>query len=110
MYEIILIFHVIISCALVGMILLQQGKGAEVGAAFGSGASQTIFGSQGSGNFITRTTAVLATMFFVTSLTLSYVATQTSKATRQLSLPTVSEQQQLPVQPVGDVPDLPATR
>ena len=107
MYELILIFHVIISCALVGMVLLQQGKGAEVGAAFGSGASQTIFGAQGSGSFITRATAVLAALFFTTSLTLTYLATQSSKQAQQLSLPNVPMQQQLPAQPVGDVPELP---
>lgn len=107
MYEIILIFHVIISCALIGMVLLQQGKGAEVGAAFGSGASQTIFGAQGSGNFITRTTAVLATLFFATSLTLSFLATQSSKQSKAVNLPTApAQQQQLPEQPVGDVPQL----
>ncbi len=68
--------HVIITIALIGLILIQRGKGADVGAAFGSGASQTVFGSQGSASFLTRTTATLATLFFLTSLTLAYFSTQ----------------------------------
>ena len=71
--------HVIITIALIGLILIQRGKGADVGAAFGSGASQTVFGSQGSASFLTRTTAALATLFFLTSLTLAYFSTQTTE-------------------------------
>jgi len=70
--------HVIIMVVLIGLILIQRGKGADVGAAFGSGASQTVFGSQGSASFLTRTTAVLATLFFLTSLTLAYFSIQRS--------------------------------
>lgn len=105
MYEFVLIIHVLISVGLVGMILLQQGKGAEAGAAFGGGASQTVFGSAGSGNFITRTTAVLATAFFATSLTLSYIAAQKSRAATALSLPVVEQAQSEAAQPIGDVPN-----
>lgn len=68
--------HVIITVALVGLILVQRGKGADIGASFGGGASQTVFGSQGSASFLTRTTAVLGTLFFLTSLTLAYFSTQ----------------------------------
>jgi preprotein translocase subunit SecG len=75
MEQIVLIIHVLAAAGLIGFILIQQGKGAEVGASFGSGASQTLFGSQGSGSFLTRATAILATVFFVTSLTLGYLAT-----------------------------------
>jgi len=78
--------HVIITIALIGLILIQRGKGADVGAAFGSGASQTVFGSQGSASFLTRTTAVLATLFFVTSLTLAYFSTQDSEQTSVIDL------------------------
>lgn len=60
---------------MIGFVLLQHGKGADMGAAFGSGASGSLFGSSGSANFLSRTTAVLATVFFVTSLSLSYFAT-----------------------------------
>ncbi len=74
MITILLLIHVVIAIALVGLVLLQHGKGADAGAAFGSGASQTVFGSQGSGSFLTRTTAILATVFFVTSLMLAYLS------------------------------------
>jgi len=70
--------HVIIMVVLIGLILIQRGKGADVGAAFGSGASQTVFGSQGSASFLTRTTAILGTLFFLTSLTLAYFSIQSS--------------------------------
>ncbi|MCE8005042.1 preprotein translocase subunit SecG [Billgrantia ethanolica] len=76
----ILMIHVAIAVALVVLILLQQGKGAEAGAAFGGGASQTVFGSRGTGGFLSRTTAVLAAAFFATSLTLAYFATQAGQA------------------------------
>ncbi|MCV6603949.1 MAG: preprotein translocase subunit SecG [Porticoccaceae bacterium] len=72
--NLILIFHVLVALAIIGLILLQQGKGAEAGASFGAGASQTIFGSSGSWNFFSKMTAILATVFFVTSLTLAVVA------------------------------------
>ncbi len=79
LYNIILVVHVLIAISLVVMVLLQQGKGADAGAAFGGGASGTVFGSQGSASFLTRTTAVLATLFFVTSLTLFTLASNLSK-------------------------------
>lgn len=79
METIILIMHILAAIGLIAFILLQQGKGAEAGASFGSGASQTFFGSQGSGNFLTRTTAVLVTIFFITSLALGYLASHRMK-------------------------------
>lgn len=72
METVILIVHVLAAITLIALILLQQGKGADMGAAFGSGASSTVFGSQGSASFMTRATAVMATIFFVTSLSLAY--------------------------------------
>ena len=72
----ILIVHIVVALALIGLVMLQQGKGAEAGASFGSGASQTVFGSQGPGNFLTRTTAVLAAVFFATSIALAVMATK----------------------------------
>ncbi len=86
MYETILIIHVVISAALIAMVLLQQGKGAGMGA-LGGGGSNTLFGSQGSANFMSRTTALLATGFFITSLTLSYMAIRQVKAAKQDSIP-----------------------
>ncbi len=73
---VLLVFQVIIAISLISLILIQHGKGADAGAAFGSGASSTMFGSQGSGNFLTKTTAVLAFLFLSNSLMLGYMATQ----------------------------------
>lgn len=73
-YTILLIVEVLSALGLIGLVLLQQGKGAEAGASFGGGASQTIFGSSGSGNFMTRMTAIFATVFFLASLGLAYVS------------------------------------
>tara|TARA_R110000868_G_scaffold78238_7_gene223413 strand:+ start:301 stop:687 length:387 start_codon:yes stop_codon:yes gene_type:complete len=69
-YEILVFVYVIVAIMLIGFVLIQQGKGADMGASFGSGGSNTVFGSTGSGNFLTRTTAILATLFFVISLIL----------------------------------------
>ena len=71
---IITVIHVLLAAALIGLVLFQRGKGAEAGAAFGAGASGTVFGARGSASFLTRTTGVLATFFFVTSLSLAYLS------------------------------------
>jgi preprotein translocase subunit SecG len=71
MYQIIITIHVLLGLGIIGLILIQQGKGADAGASFGSGASGSVFGSQGAGSFLTRTTATLATLFFITSLGLA---------------------------------------
>jgi preprotein translocase subunit SecG len=98
MYQLILMIHVVIAVVLIGLVLIQHGKGADIGAAFGSGASNTLFGSQGTGGFLFKLTGGLAMTFFVTSLTLSYlVSTQSQRA----------EQQAIPQQtnvPVNSVP------
>jgi preprotein translocase subunit SecG len=70
----LLAVHVLVAVALVGFVLLQHGKGADMGAAFGSGASGSLFGAAGSANFLSRTTAILATVFFCTSIGLTYFA------------------------------------
>ncbi|HCK81442.1 MAG TPA: preprotein translocase subunit SecG [Candidatus Competibacter sp.] len=77
-HTLILVAHVVVAVALIALVLMQQGKGADAGAAFGSGASATMFGSRGSASFLSRTTAILAAAFFLSSLTLAYFATQTS--------------------------------
>src|SRR6195256_3611947 len=66
--------HVLVAAALIGFVLLQHGKGADMGAAFGSGSSGSLFGAAGSANFLSRSTAVLATVFFLSSLGLTYMA------------------------------------
>ena len=76
MHTVLVIAHVFICAGLIGFVLIQHGKGADAGAAFGSGASATVFGSQGSASFLTRITAALATGFFLTSLTLAYFSGQ----------------------------------
>ena len=68
LYEVLLVAYLIVALALIGFVLIQQGKGADMGASFGSGGSNTVFGSSGSGNFMTKTTATLATLFFILSL------------------------------------------
>ena len=77
--SLLLSFHVIIAVLIIALILLQKGKGADMGSAFGAGASGTIFGAKGSANFLSRTTAILATIFFITSLTLAYLNNGTIK-------------------------------
>ena len=68
LYEILMVSYLVVAIALVAFVLIQQGKGADMGASFGAGGSNTVFGSSGSGNFMTRTTAILATLFFFISL------------------------------------------
>ena len=74
MEQFILIFHFLVAIALIALVLIQQGKGAEAGASFGAGASQTVFGSGGGWNFFSKSTAILATIFFVTSVSLAVIA------------------------------------
>ncbi|MDR1661641.1 MAG: preprotein translocase subunit SecG [Azoarcus sp.] len=73
-FNLVLLVHVLAGLSVIGLVLVQHGKGADMGAAFGSGASGSLFGSSGSANFLSRTTAALATVFFITSLSLSYLA------------------------------------
>jgi preprotein translocase subunit SecG len=93
MEQIILIAHLLIALAIIGLIMLQQGKGAEMGASFGSGASQTLFGSDGSTNMLTRGTALLATAFFATSFALAIVARDQAAVSDELDIPIPVAQQ-----------------
>jgi preprotein translocase subunit SecG len=72
MHSVLLVLHIVVAIALASLVLVQHGKGADAGAAFGSGASATVFGASGSANFLTRASAVLAAVFFITSLSLAY--------------------------------------
>jgi preprotein translocase subunit SecG len=85
MRETILIIDVLAALGIILLVLLQQGKGADMGSGFGAGASQTLFGSRGSANFLTRATAVLATVFFLSNMTLAYLATQQVKETGSIT-------------------------
>ena len=113
MKDLVLVIDIISAVGLVGLILLQQGKGADIGAAFGSGASQTLFGSRGTSNFLTRMTAILAVVFFVSNLGLAWVyahqATSTSvtKSVTQ-EQPAKPEMPAVPVAPApAKVPEVP---
>ena len=121
MQTIIIIVHVIAAIAIVGLVLLQQGKGADAGASFGAGASQTVFGASGSGNFLVRATTISAVIFFVTSLSLAIFAKNQAGTGTTSGLPIVNEeileeatasQSDLPIlveeEPTPAVPDLPA--
>jgi preprotein translocase subunit SecG len=93
MYQFILIIHVLAAVALVALVLIQQGKGAAVGAAFGSGASQTVFGSRGSGSFLLRVTIGFVVVFFSTSIALNYLASRAVKEQHVITLPAAPAQQ-----------------
>jgi len=73
------VVHVVAALGVIGLVLMQHGKGADMGAAFGSGASGSLFGSSGSANFLSRATAILATVFFITSMGLTYISSHKSK-------------------------------
>ena len=87
METVILIVHVLLAAAIIGLILIQQGKGAEAGASFGAGASQTVFGSTGSGNFLSRMTAVVAAGIFATSFFLAIYASNKAKSVGDAGIP-----------------------
>ena len=86
MEQLILIAHLLIALAIIGLIMLQQGKGAEMGASFGAGASQTLFGADGGGNVLTKATAVLAIAFFATSFGLAIISKNSSQPVDDLDL------------------------
>jgi len=73
---VLIVVHVLVALAIIGLVLLQHGKGADMGSGFGGGASGSLFGATGSANFLSRTTAVLAALFFILSLALAYTATR----------------------------------
>lgn len=105
MEKLVLIVHSLAALAIIGLILLQQGKGAAMGASFGSGASQTVFGSEGSGNFFTRSTWIIATLFFCTSFGLAIIAKNHSKvASDGLVVPAVQQEVPASVTTPSDVP------
>ena len=89
----VLIAHTLIAIGIIALVLLQRGKGADAGAAFGAGASGTVFGSRGSGSFFSRMTAILATAFFATSLTLAYLSSQRVSTEESLIDPSVGIEQ-----------------
>ncbi len=111
MEQLILIAHLLIALAIIGLIMLQQGKGADMGASFGAGGSQTLFGSDGSTNVLTKATAILATLFFATSFGLAVVAKDKATTVEEVDIPVLPTEQVQPALeaelPVADE-DLPA--
>lgn len=107
MESIVITVHIVLSVIIIGLILIQQGKGAEAGASFGGGASQTVFGSQGNTSFLTRATAILVTAFFVTSLSLAMFARQQATDLSDLGMPSEEVQKSLEQQP-SNVEEYPA--
>ncbi len=127
MQDIIIVVHLMVALGVIVLVLIQQGKGADAGASFGSGASATVFGSQGSSTFLSRSTAVLVAVFFATSLLLGYFAHRQATGEAQLGLPdpallevpVVQDQAakeavqgDVPVveavKPAGEIPEVPA--
>lgn len=101
----VVVIHLLMALGLIVLVLMQQGKGAEAGASFGAGASGTVFGSQGSATFLSRFTAILAAVFFATSLGLAYFAKNHALSLREVGLPTQPVQQApQPKQDGNDVP------
>ena len=116
MHAFILVIHVLTSVALIGFVLIQHGKGADAGAAaFGGGASSSVFGSQGSASFLIRTSAILATIFFITSLSLAYFAGKPAQP-KSVTQSVTTEKTSTPATPVkpaqksktpADLPEIP---
>ena len=110
--QVVLITHTLIALLIIALVLLQRGKGADAGAGFGAGASGTVFGARGSSSFFSRATAVLATAFFVSSLTLAYLSSQRTTGPTSLldDAPAVEVQPEAEAAPADDeelpLPDL----
>jgi preprotein translocase subunit SecG len=107
MEQLIIAVHVLAAIGISVLILIQQGKGADMGASFGGGASQTLFGGRGSGNALTRTTAILAAIFFATSFALAVLAKNKAEHAGLIDIPTPATSEapaQPPTKPVDDVP------
>jgi preprotein translocase subunit SecG len=92
LFSTVLVIHILAAIGVIGLVLVQHGKGADMGAAFGSGASGSLFGATGSANFLSRTTAVLAAVFFVTSLSLAFIASNKPKTTGSVMQDAVKSQ------------------
>jgi preprotein translocase subunit SecG len=107
MRDVILIIDILAALGVIGLVLLQQGKGADMGAAFGSGGSQTLFGARGSANFLTRATAVLATVFFVANMALAWLASKDTVAPSVTSVIEAPAQVEAPSVPASSAPKVP---
>ncbi|HVK99454.1 MAG TPA: preprotein translocase subunit SecG [Dongiaceae bacterium] len=104
---VLLVVLVVVALALIGLVLIQQGKGADAGASFGSGASQTVFGSAGSGNFLTKSSWTLGIVFFICCMALGYIARQHAENAGRIDFSEAPTEQAAP-KVESDVPELPA--
>jgi preprotein translocase subunit SecG len=100
---VVIALHVLIALGIIGLVLLQHGKGADMGSGFGGGASSSLFGATGSANFLSRATAVLATLFFLTSLGLAYLATNKPRSSGGV-LDAVKREVTVPAKPEAEKP------
>ena len=108
MYQVIIVIHVLIALGIVGLVLIQQGRGADAGAGFG-GASNSVFGARGAASFLSRTTAILAALFFTTSLSLAYLASNRDNKTHDImDVPLTTEPAKQDLPPVSVQPAAPA--
>ncbi len=103
MYQVIIIIHVLLGLGIIGLILIQQGKGADAGAAFGTGSSGSVFGAQGASSFLSRTTAIMAALFFTTSLALAVLNSKQGVAYDLMSEPVANQNTQ-------GLPDVPGSK
>ena len=102
--NVFVVLHVLVALAIIGLVLLQHGKGADMGSGFGGGASGSLFGATGAANFLSRATAVLATIFFLLSLALAYVATHRAPQDGGGVIDAVKQREQKPAAPPADKP------
>jgi len=112
---IVIVLHVLVALSIIGLVLLQHGKGADMGSGFGSGASGSLFGATGSANFLSRATAVLATLFFLTSLGLAYIATNKPRsgggvldAAKKEQVAPAKAPEKTPEKPAAEAPKTPS--
>ncbi len=108
MEQIVLVVHLLVALGIIGLIMMQQGKGADIGASFGAGGSQTLFGSVGSANLLTKLTAVLVAAFFVTSFGLAMIADSRTAGQEDLGFELPVEAAVAPVDDTGSADELPA--
>lgn len=99
---VVIVVHLLVALGVVGLVLVQQGKGADAGASFGAGASATVFGSQGSATFLSRFTGILAAVFFITSLGLAFFAKEKAEALSSVGLPDPAALEVQPAKPAAD--------
>ena len=108
MFQVLIVIHVLIALSIIGLVLLQQGRGADAGAGFGGGASNTVFGARGSASFLSRSTGILAAFFFSSSLLLAYLGGKQDNKTEDIMEAPVTGQAQTDLPPATQTAPEPA--